>query len=277
MKTYEPATLFLRKVCIFVRKDFLEHTSYRMHFFFTLAGAMSAVVTFYFLSTLIPKETAASLAGYGGRYFPFVLIGIAFSQYFDLAMNGMKRKIRESQTVGTLEALLATKTGSGTILALSTVYEYLFASFMAIVYLVIGWLLFDLPLENANWPSALMLFIFTLTSFMSFGVLSASVILVFKRGDPISYAFQGFSYLLSGVYFPVELLPPWLQRVAQAFPLTHALRGLRQSLLQGRDIANVKGELAVLLLLTILIMPLGLLVFRRALYQAKKKGTLAHF
>ncbi|MBN1270035.1 MAG: ABC transporter permease [Kiritimatiellae bacterium] len=267
----------LQKAGAFIRKDFLEQTSYRFHFFLMLWGVFFSVVMFHFLSALIPGQTSAALQRYGGDYFSFVLIGLAFSQYFDHALNGMKRKIQEAQMAGTLEALLTTRTGSGTILALSTGYQYLFTSFMAAVYLLAGWLVFDVPLGGANWGAAAVVFVLTITSFLSFGILSAAVILLFKRGDPVAWALQTFSFLVAGVYYPIEVLPDWVQSLARFLPLTHALRGLRESLLAGKGLGDLGGEIAALVIFTVVLLPLGLGVFRAALDRARREGTLSHF
>jgi len=269
--------LLLRKAWMFIRKDFLDEASYKLHFIGVVWGALFSVVMYYFLSTLIPARTTQSLGAYGGRYFPFVLVGIAFSRYFDLAMNGMKRGIQRAQMLGTLEALFVTRTRSVTILALGTVYRYIFTSVTAAGYLLIGWLAFDVPFENADWLSAAVVLFLTVACFLSIGMLSTSVILVLKRGDPVSWIFQGLSYLLSGVYYPVEVMPDWLQNVARVLPLTSALRGLRLSLLMGKGVGELSTEISFLAIFTAVLMPLALWVFRIAMRVAKREGSLSHF
>ena len=41
--------------------------------------------------------------------------------------------------------------------------------------------------------------------------------------------------LISGVYYPIESLPAWLQVVAKASPATYVIKGMRACLLEGRS------------------------------------------
>jgi lipooligosaccharide transport system permease protein len=52
--------------------------------------------------------------------------------------------------------------------------------------------------------------------------------------------------LLSGVYFPVDLMPAWLAAVAGALPLKHAI-DLARPLMMGEVPAQIALHVAVLL------------------------------
>ncbi len=271
------ARRFVGKAWAFIVRDFFDEASYKFYFFFTLFGVAAAVIVFYFLSRVIPDRAAPALDPYGGRYFPFVLVGFAFAHYLDLALNGMGRKIRESQILGTLEALLVTRTPAWQVLLFSVLYPFLFTSSVVAAYLLLGWAFFGLDLSQAAWGSALAYFILTGASLAPFGILSAAAILVLKRGDPVAFAISGFSYLLAGVFYPVEVLPGWLQTIAQAFPLTHGLEGMRQSLLKGLGVFDAPQGALLLIGFAVALLPLSLWVFTRALAYSRRTGGLSHY
>ena len=271
------ARLFLRKALAFVIKDFFEEISYKFYFFFNLWAVVFAVLVFFFLSRVMPEESAAMLRRYGGGYFPFVLVGFALAHYLDLALHGIGRKIREAQLLGTLEALLATRTPAWQILLFSVLYPFLFTSAIAIGYLAVGWAFFGLDLSRAAWGSAILFFVLTATAMAPLGILSAAAILLIKRGEPISTVVSGLSYLLSGVFYPVEVMPGWLQAVAQAFPLTHALEGLRLSLLVGLSAWDLPLRLGMLLGFSLALLPLSLWLFGKALRLARIYGGLNQY
>ena len=102
---------YLRKPVAFLIRDVREEASYKLAFIMRTAGVFLATFTFFFLSKLIGKATVPYLTAYGGDYFSFVLIGIAFSGYHQVALSGFSRRIREAQMKGTLEAVLLTQTG----------------------------------------------------------------------------------------------------------------------------------------------------------------------
>ena len=100
----------------FVRRDAKIAMSYRFQFFVQAAGVLSVCFTFFFLALMMEKVQAGigSLQKYGGSYFGFVLVGIAFSTYLDAALRTFGTVIRQAQMTGTLEAMLLTPTSIGT-------------------------------------------------------------------------------------------------------------------------------------------------------------------
>ncbi len=268
---------FLRKAFAWIRKDFLEETSYRFAFFFSLWGILFAVVVFFFLSRVMPEATNEMLARYGGGYFPFVLVGFSLAHYVDLALNGMSRRIRETQILGTLEALLATRTPAWQILLLSILYPLLSMALIGLLYLFVAWLFFGLDLSKAVWGSAFLYLILTISSLLPLGIVSASITLVFKRGDPVAFALTGLTYLLSGVFYPVAVMPAWLQTLAQFFPLTHALEGMRRALSVGVGVLQEPKPFLFLVAFTVVLLPLSIVLFSRALTYARRSGGLHHY
>lgn len=72
-------------------------------------------------------EASRHLA-YNGDYFAFVLIGVAFSLYFTVAISGFAKNLRDAQITGTLEAMLLTPTDLPTIIISSCLWDYLFTT-----------------------------------------------------------------------------------------------------------------------------------------------------
>ena len=101
--------------------------------------------------------------------------------------------------------------------------------------------------------------------------------MVVKRGDPITAVFGGLANLIGGVYYPIEILPNWLQFFARLLPITYALRAMRLSLLNGAGWAELAPDLLALLLFCVLLFPLSLLIFRYAVEQARADGSLAQY
>jgi ABC-2 type transport system permease protein len=85
------------------------------------------------------------------------------------------------------------------------------------------------------------------------------------------------SVLLGGVYFPLQVLPFWLQNVAQFLPFTHALEGLRQAVLNGKGLTQLTTQLDILFTFAVVLLPLSLAAFAWAVGQAKRLGTLSQF
>ncbi len=265
------------KATAFIKRDLYWELSYRFSFAWEILGILFSVTMFYFIAKLFGPSALPYLEGYGVDYFPFVLLGIAFQTYFGTAMSAFSGAIAHGQITGTLEAMLVTPTPLVHILVYSSLWRFLEASREVFVYLLLGALLFRVNLGSVNLLSAIVICVLTILSFSCLGMLSASFILVFKRGDPVSFALGTLSALLGGVYYPITVLPDSLQTVSYFLPLTYALRGMRHAVLQGYSVIQLLPDILALLAFFVIMLPVSSYGFRYAMRRAKAAGTLAHY
>jgi ABC-2 type transport system permease protein len=108
------------------------------------------------------------------------------------------------------------------------------------------------------------------------GLASAGFVLVSKEGDPISWLLGAASGLLGGVYFPVDLLPGWLRRVAAFLPTTRAL-ALARSGLGAPGPESPAASLLGLAAAAVLSIAFGLLVLRWGHRRARRSGTIGEY
>jgi len=106
-----------------------------------------------------------------------------------------------------------------------------------------------------------------------------------ERGAEATHIFQGSLLLVSGVYYPVDVLPRWLQPLSALSPATYTLSACRKLVgignsasvpgnLMGAPLSAVMRELIILALMGAVLMPLGLWVFGRIETWAKRTGKL---
>lgn len=261
----------------FFLRDLRNELSYRLSFVLQIIGIFPAVLMFFFLSRLVGNTISGPLGPYGGQYFPFVLIGIALQNYLTISLSRFSGSLRESQLSGTLEVIMAAPVSLTVFLTGSTLYSFVFNVLRVLVYLGAGALLFHVHINWMRLPAALGILVLTIAAFSSLGIFSAAFIMLFKRGDPINWGFSVVSWLLGGVYYPVSVLPEWLQRGADVIPMTHALEALRIILLMNGSMASIAPSLLALGLWAAVGLPLSLYAFRYALKRAKIQGTLGHY
>jgi ABC-2 type transport system permease protein len=255
----------------------LNEASYPVSFFLQFFGILFAVFAFYFIARLVGPSAAPYLQAYGGDYFAFVLIGIAFTGYFGVGLTSFSGSLRQAQTTGTLEAMLATPTRISEIVLASAQWDYLLTTLRVVIYLGVGALFLGVSFQESNWAAAALVLVLTVVVFGSLGILAASFIMVLKRGDPITWAFGAVSSLLGGVYYPVEVLPGWLQMLARLLPITYALHAMRLALLQGAGFDILLPDLLALTLFAVILLPLSLLAFQFAVRRARQDGSLTHY
>ncbi|KPK42165.1 MAG: hypothetical protein AMJ78_03435 [Omnitrophica WOR_2 bacterium SM23_29] len=268
---------FLRLCFVFLKRDFLINSSYRFAFMFDLGGIFFLTVTFFFISKLFGEGALPYLRDYKADYFSFVLIGIAFSEYLYTTLSTFMDAVRDEQVTGTLENILLTPIGIPSLLICGSLWNFLFTSLRIAVYLIIGWLVFGFDISKINYLSAFAILILTVLSFSGLGMLSASFIIVFKKGDPLNFIFSGLSRFLGGVYFPITILPLWIRNISFLLPITYALDAMRKAVLNNAGLLSLGHDIACLLIFIVFLLPLGILSFKLALRRAKKDGSLLYF
>ncbi len=261
----------------FIKKDFLNEVSYKLSFLLQFAGIFFSIITFYFLSKLVGTNMNSSLRPYGGDYFSFIIIGFAFTHYLQTSLQGFSSSIRETQLMGIMEVLLTTSTKLSTIIISSSLYKFLFTSLRIFFFIIVGTTLFSIDISKANYAAAIVILLFTITSFSCIGIIAASFIVVFKKGDPIAWLVTSLSWLLGGVYYPVSILPKWLQNISYILPITYSLKGIRLALLQGYSFYQLQKYIYALMIFTIILLPASLYIFRSAVKKAMVDGSLTQY
>ena len=112
-------------------------------------------------------------------------------------------------------------------------------------------------------------------SFIGLGIVVSVLPLLFpERGAQMTHVIQALSLLISGVYFPVSVLPEWMQPLARLSPATYVLEGMQGALLDGAGTGALLGHLGRLVLIGVMAIPVGLAIFRQAEKYAKRTGKL---
>jgi ABC-2 type transport system permease protein len=110
-------------------------------------------------------------------------------------------------------------------------------------------------------------------SFIGVGMMTAVLPLISpEKGTQLGFVAQGLMLVVSGVYYPVSVLPEWMQWIAKISPATYALRGSRNSILNGSGL--LWSDVWPLLLIGLFSIPIGLMVFKVGERYAKKHGKL---
>ena len=189
-------------------------------------------------------------------------------------LAGVAGGIGSEQNRGTLEVLLGTPTRLWVLLLAVTIWNTLYASIEVVLYFFVGAVGFDVNFSRINWSTLACFLGLAIIMFNSMGLVEAAWILVFKRGTVAAWAFNGVSALLGGVFFPVTVLPGWLQQIAEWNPLTHAIRGLQMGIYQGTAISDLAYEVGMLGFFCVVLVPLAAFSWRWGLRYARVEGSL---
>ena len=112
-------------------------------------------------------------------------------------------------------------------------------------------------------------------SFVGIGMMAAILPLLYvERGAQMTFVLQSCLLLVSGVYYPVEVLPGWMQVLSHLSPATYVLDGVRAGLLDGTPVTALVGDIVPLLAMGVVLIPAGPLGLRarRAVREAHRQA-----
>ena len=269
--------MFLRKAWAFFERDMIETLSFKTQILMDAVSIFAKCLVFFYLSKLIGPQALFKHLHLSTDYFGYVLAGIALTGFQASALESFAKAIYREQGAGTLEAILISPTSLETVIFSNMLWTSVFVFLRMLFYFALGIFFFQLKMPNMNPASLAITFVLGLSALSGLGMISGGLILLLKRADPLGRALNGLSQLLAGVYFPVSLLPGWLQGWASFLPLTHLLRAVRRALFEGADIVSLSQEFTALLAFTLFFLPLGILFFRYSIARLKTEGSLTSY
>jgi ABC-2 type transport system permease protein len=166
-----------------------------------------------------------------------------------------------------------------------SLYAMLYSFFRMAVVLGGLFLFVDLSFRGANLFGILIVLLVSSLAFMGLGLIAATLpVFSPERGAEATNILQGVLLLVSGIYYPVSVLPQWIQPVSRLSPATYALSACRKLMgietfvsgqpLHGAPLSAVMPELWRLLIMGVFLIPAGLWIFGRVEHWAKETGKL---
>lgn len=268
---------FGRVFAVFVRRELSAVGGYRTAFFIRLFGFVLAVGSLLFLSRFVGAAVNPHLAAYRGNYLGFAVLGLLATEFQQVGVSVLAQRIRVAQMMGTLEAEVATPAPPWMVLGAPPLYEFGIAALRSAGYLLGAKLLLGLDLPHVCWISLLLGIPLIIGAFTGLGLLAAATTMLVRRMNPVSTVIGSLSFFLSGVMYPVTVLPTWLREAGGLLPLTHALAVLRGALLVGASPTDLRGALLALLVFSGVLAPVGVGLFAYALRRARVDGSLSHY
>jgi ABC-2 type transport system permease protein len=216
-------------------------------------------------------------ANVDGRFLVlYLVIGTLVWRYLTTVFYWITEVISIERWEGTIEYTLMAPVRRVVHMAGQTIFAVFYGLFFTGVILGVTVLVFDLDLAQANLWGGLVMLIAGSFSFIGISIMVSVLPLLFpERGAQMTHIVIAVLLLVSGVYYPIEVLPRWLQIFGVASPATYVLEGVRMTLLEGTQTNQLWPQIWPVLLMGVVLIPLGLWVFNLAERYAKRTGKLA--
>jgi ABC-type polysaccharide/polyol phosphate export systems, permease component len=266
----------MRSIAAYIRASWLSASSYRVSMVLSLLGVVGAIIPVYFIAKALQPMMGRVIQGEAHQYFAFVLVGTITFSFIPLAVKGLPDAITSSINNGTMEAVLGTPTSMPVMFAGMMGYSFIWTFVRAVLTLLAGWML-GASIAWNQVPLAVLVLALLIMAYVPIGLISASSYLAFRTAGPIATGVMILSTLLGGVYYPAKAVPAWLQHISGFIPLTYGLRALRKVILEGASLRTVGADVAMLLLMTVVLLGIGLWVFKSAMSYARRIGSLGYY
>lgn len=206
----------------------------------------------------------------------FLMVGTLVWHYLAMVFDLVSESIQWERWEGTIEYTFMAPISRLTHLLGQAAFAVLYGVLHTGVILLIVAQFFRVDLSGANLGAMLLIVVSGSLSFIGLGMLAAVLPLLSpEKGLQMTNIIKALVLLVSGVYYPISVLPQWLQPLAQISPAFYMLTGMRAALLEDLAMGRAWWQYVLPLLITGLItIPVGLAVFMRAERYAKATGKL---
>lgn len=256
-----------------VRRDFQVALSYRTRFASHVLSIFFTLTLFHFISRLVKVPSF----GTAEAYYAFAVIGLITLQVLNSTLTMPPAVLRQELVAGTFERLLVSPFGALRGIAAMLIFPFVYALITALVMLIFSGLLFGVHLHWSTLPLVIPAGLLGALSFAPFGLLFLALLLASKQAvTGATFVVAGIS-LVSGLYFPVALLPGWMRFLSEIQPFTSATDLMRHLMVGSHLHASAAVEVGKVAGFAAVLLPLSLAAVTVALRVSRKRGTILEY
>jgi len=263
--------------------NFKVFLSYRTWVITETLSTIASIAMYSFMGLQVRSERLVG-AGYGGvSWLAFALVGVASANYLWMCISRISHSMQHEVSEGTLEPIISSPIRLRSYIIGQSIRGFLISGYFMLGVLLVGIFLLKTPviLTLETILSFFIVLLMMVASYIGIGVMVAGIILVYKKGDPLTFLFASITEFLGGVLFPLNYLKdyPVLWVLAWLMPYTYALDAARMVFLTGATLSSpgVLNDLVVLMIYTMVFIPLGLKAFKWGCNRIRDEGTVATY
>ncbi|HHF08613.1 MAG: ABC transporter permease [Thermotogae bacterium] len=194
------------------------------------------------------------------NYYSFMAPGIMAMVAIMSVVNGLAAAITTEKERGTLDGILTTPIPRYSIVLGKTLAQGIRGILQAIIILLIAVFLFGATVQGSI-LLALFVLVLGIMSFIGVGIIITAGAPDQETSQMILTTLMFPMMFLSGVFFPVNQMPSFMQSISKFFPLTYAAEALRKVMVLGGTFQNISGDVIILLIFSVITFSLAVPLF----------------
>ena len=255
------------------KRDWLIFSSYRSRLFTTFFTTAVSLTLFYYVSRLVTSPRVGS----PDEYYAFVVVGVVIFGVLTSTLVTPVATLRAELQAGTFERMVVSPFGPVRCIASLLIFPLLLSVVLGLLAMTYTTIVFGLDIRWSTAPSAIPIAILGAVAFAPFGLAMCAAVVLFKQTNAgATFVMAGIT-LLAGVYFPVSLLPGWIEWASEVQPFTPAVDLLRNALVGTPPTGALWLDLVKLVGFAAALMPLAVVLLGAALTRSRRRGTVIEY
>jgi ABC-2 type transport system permease protein len=249
----------------YVRIDIIEDLMFPLPTVMRYIAVVFPVFMYFFQAEYLGRADA----------YAATLIGISVAAGLQDALTGFTGRLQMAQERGTLETYLVEPVPWALIPLAMNIWRSVTGMVMAVVMVMVGWVVgADLQISHA--PAAVLVLFLGIAACNAVGVLAASFLILFKRGEPIIAVYGIAAAFFGGTLFNISVLPPYLRWISYLVPHSYVISAEREILIPDNP-GGIPLQTALIALVSFCVAgyAVGLWLFNRSLEKARELGILS--
>jgi ABC-2 type transport system permease protein len=198
------------------------------------------------------------------NYFEFVAPGIMSMVVMMSLMTGLPHAISYEKDMGTLDGMLVAPTSRWAIILGKVLAQSTRGMIQGFIILLMAVLLFGVVIHGSI-LLVILLILLTVFSFVGLGILITSFADKEETATMVMMTLMFPMMFLSGVFFPIQQMPSYMQTLANFLPLTYAASAMRKVMVLGAGVSAITPEVVILGVFGIVLLTVAVPMFKRAM------------
>ena len=199
------------------------------------------------------------------NYFDFIAPGLLMMIVMMGAMTGIPRAIAHEKEIGTFDGILAAPVSEMSIIFGKTIAQTVRGFIQGIVVIIIAVLIFGVTIQEGSLLLAFVLLFLGTFSFIGLGILLTSLANNEETATILMTVLQFPMMFLTGVFFPIQQMPWFMQDISKVLPLTYAITAMRKVMILNAGITDILPEVIILVVFGAVMLLIAIPVFRRSM------------
>ena len=197
-------------------------------------------------------------------YFDFIAPGIVAMTVMMSVMTGLPAAISHEREIGTLDGMMVAPINRLSIILGKTLAQTARGLLQGAIILTLATVLFGVTIHGSM-LLVIGLLLLGVFSFVGLGVVLTSFAKDQETAMMLMMTLMFPMMFLSGVFFPIQQMPWYMQDISKVLPLTYASQALRKVMVLGAGVPAIATELTVLIVFGAVMIAIAVPVFRRAM------------